>query len=651
MPDCLHPLLLLLTLLDLGFVQATDIVSFQGLLPLWLLAAASPWLRSLQRFLSYRIAWNLGVLVVFSLLVRHATTTGLLHMLEDGLLLAVLCQVHLLNNVGERQRPDLIFFNSFLITFVTSFFAPDLSWSVLFVLHAMALVPALQVNVLARRGGDVARPIVQALLRDSVPRTAAIGLATALLFAVCPRDFQRQGWLGDALALGSRLEAGLGEQIRLDDERATHLGTEVVLRVEPDSGRAEDVPDHWRGIAFSTFEGNAWLPQDARQLGSRFATDQPWQAGVDGAWQRPMRPQPLRLKVLQLDTSSKRLLSPLAACELRLDAGPGLLLDPKSYGGFQFLRVDDAPAGPLGYAVRLSAQNGQVAVSRQTRELFLQLPERGVSQVARNLATQLRSQLPEDSDAASVAEHSCEWLQQHRRYQLPGGPGFASNLDEFLLGSGAAHCEYFATSLALVLRLQGVPCRLVGGYLVHEWDPATHTAVARSRDAHAWVEILLPDGSWQTFDPTPASDATERGSAATTWWEGSLQQLESLWNTVVSFDGKQRAELLDTLKSLPGRAAAAVLAHPLVGVCTLAGLLGLLHLRRRRRQSLPAIVTLLQAAQAAGLQLRPGETPRELLERADPATVPPVRLAALHAAAQQHEARRYAGLQSGAPRP
>ena len=39
MPDCLHPLLLLLTLLDLGFVQATDVVSFTGLLPLWLLAA------------------------------------------------------------------------------------------------------------------------------------------------------------------------------------------------------------------------------------------------------------------------------------------------------------------------------------------------------------------------------------------------------------------------------------------------------------------------------------------------------------------------------------------------------------------------------------------------------------------------------------
>ena len=65
------------------------------------------------------------------LLVHHATTTGLLHMLEDGLMLAILCQVHLLNNIGQRQRPDLTFFNSFLIVFVTSFFAPDLWWSIL----------------------------------------------------------------------------------------------------------------------------------------------------------------------------------------------------------------------------------------------------------------------------------------------------------------------------------------------------------------------------------------------------------------------------------------------------------------------------------------------------------------------------------------
>jgi protein-glutamine gamma-glutamyltransferase len=645
MPDCLHPLLLLLTLLDLGFVQATDIVSGSGLLPLWLLAAASPWLRSLQRFISYRIAWNVGVLLVFTLLVRHASTTGLLHMLEDGLLLAVLCQVHLLNNVGERQRPDLVFFNSFLIAFVTSFFAPDLSWSVLFVTHAMVLVPALQVNVLARRGCAVARPALRATLRDSLPRTAAIGAVTALVFTLLPRDFHRSGWLGDALALGTRLEAGLGEEIRIDNERPTRLGTEIVLRIEPESGEPDAVPGHWRGTAFSIFEGSAWQPQDARQLGSRFTTDPTWETRPDGSWRRAMRPQPGSLRVRLYDTACKRVPTPLNACELQLNDAGGLLLDPKSYGVFSFLRVDDAPHNSLDYTVRLSALPGRMNVMPRTRAHFLELTALAVPQVARNLAGQLRELLPNESDPATIAENSAAWLQEHRRYQLPGEPGFARNFDEFLLGTGAGHCEYFATALALVLRLQGVPCRLVGGYLAHEWDPATRSVIARARDAHAWVEALLPDGSWLTLDATPASEVMAAHPGAASWWGHTREQLEGMWNAVVSFDGKRRAELVEQVLTLPGRTWSVLRNHPIISTATILILGALIRLRRRKRQSLPAIVNLLHAARTCGLGLRAGETPRELLVRAaaskDP-EIPPAQLATLEKAAQQHEAMRYA---------
>lgn len=645
MPDCLHPLLLLLTLLDLGFVQATDVVSVEGLMPLWLLAAASPWLRSLQRFLSYRIAWNVGVLLVFTLLVRHASTTGLLHMLEDGLLLAVLCQVHLLNNVGERQRPDLVFFNSFLIAFVTSFFAPDLSWSALFIAHAIVLVPALQVNVLARRGCDVARPLLFAMLRDSLPRTAAIGTATALVFVLFPRDFRRSGWLGDALALRAQLEAGLGEQIRLDNERPTHLGTEVVLRIEPDSGEPDSVPHHWRGTAFSIFEGNAWQPQDARQLASRLSTDPTWETRPDGTWRRGMRQQPGLLRVRLYDTACKRLPSPLNACELQLTDGPGLLLDPKPYGVFSFLRVDDAPQNSLDYTLRLSAVPGRMTITPRARDHFLELTALAVPQVVRSLAQQLRDQLPAESDPATIAKNSTTWLQEHRRYQLPGEPGFARNIEEFLLGSGAGHCEYFATALALVLRLQGVPCRLVGGYLAHEWDPATHSVVARARDAHAWVEALLPDGTWLTLDATPPSDVMTPRAEAATWWSSTREQLEGMWNAVVSFDGKKRTELVDTVLGLPARLVATVRNFPMSTCGTLLVLAILVRARRRKRQSLPAIVNLLQAAKQCGIELRAGETPRELLARAatrrDP-EIPAARLATLEKAAEQHEAMRYA---------
>ena len=648
--DCLHLLLLALTLTDLAFVQATDIVAGSELLPLWLLAAASPWLRALQRFLAYRLSWNAGVLLVFALLVRHATTTGLLHMLEDGLLLAVLCQVHLLNNVGERQRPDLVFFNSFLIAFVTSLFAPDLSWSVLFVLHAVVLVPALQVNVMARHSGRVAPAVARAMLKDSLPRTLAVGAVTALVFVAWPRDFKRSGWLADSITLRQHMAAGFTEQIRLDNELPMHLGDEVVMRIEPSSQKPEDVPLHWRGIAFSVFDGSGWLPQDARMLGSRFATDVAWEGRPDGSWARPMRAAAEgTLHVRLNDRSGKRLFTPQRASELRLASGAGLLIDPRSYGVLAFLHLDDAGSAPIDYVLRLGSGAHRVIVQDRVREHLLALPADSLPQVVRDLAARLAADAGSEADAATLAAAGCEWLQQHRRYQVPGGPGFARNLGEFLAGSGAGHCEYFATALALLLRAQGVPCRLVGGYLAHEWDDQTQAAVVRARDAHAWVEALLADGSWLTLDPTPPSSVPGPRAASESWWDAAREELQQLWNGVVGFDPAARERLFAALCDLPATAWRAACAQPIALAAIVAMAAGLRHLRRRRRQSLPAIVALVDATRAAGLELLPGETPRALVCRAGATAIPPVLFAALQAAARQHEAARYGGSRRGKP--
>ncbi|MEO6596442.1 MAG: transglutaminaseTgpA domain-containing protein [Planctomycetota bacterium] len=638
MRDCLFPLLLLLTLLDLGFVEATAVVSSGELLPLWLLAAASPWLRRLQRYWLYRCAWNLGVLLVFALLVRHATTTGLLHMLEDGLLLAVLCQVHLLNNIGERQRPDLIFFNSFLVAFVTSFFAPDLGWSLLFIAHSFVLVPTLQVYVLARRGTNPGATVMRAVFRDSVPRTMAVGCCTAIVFVVWPRNFHREGWLGEAMALGH--EAGLADQIRIDRELPTQLSDEVVLRIVPPKGRAEQVPSHWRATAFSIFDGVAWLPQDT-DAGERLATDVPWRGQRDGSWQRSAEAAGISLRVQLHDLATRRLLCPLASAGIRLGNGDGILIDPKPYGVLAFLRVEEAKRPWLDYTVTLSFEPSAAPPSARAREHMLTLPSSGLPVIVHDLAQRLREQLPPDAETAAIARTSCDWLQQHRRYQLPGGPGFARNLGEFLIGSGAGHCEYFATTLALLLRLQGVPCRLVGGYLAHEQDPQSGAVVARARDAHAWVEALLPNGAWVTLDATPPSDVVGQKAADGSWWGGMRSDLNALWNEVVAFDGSKRTRWLQALHDMP----ATVAARPFAVATFLAAAVVLGCLWRRRRQSLPAIVQLQRAVRATGLALRHGETPRELLARATSAGVEGALLANLTAAASRHETQRYGSSQ------
>src|SRR5207247_2605025 len=72
----------------------------------------------------------------------------------------------------------------------------------------------------------------------------------------------------------------------------------------------------------------------------------------------------------------------------------------------------------------------------------------------------------------------------------------------FLFEKKRGHCEYFATSMALLLRSAGIPSRLVNGFLEGEYNELGDFYVVRQSDAHSWVEVYF-DGSWVLFDPSP----------------------------------------------------------------------------------------------------------------------------------------------------
>ena len=146
MSSTLRSCLLALVVLNLVFVHITQAVSLIWILALYVVASAAPLLWPLQRYLTYRMAWNLGLMVVFALLLQHIITAGgVRHLLEDGLRLAAFCQVHILNNLGRQKKPDLIFFNSFLIVIVTSLFCQDLIYSIVFLAYAAVLILSMQV--------------------------------------------------------------------------------------------------------------------------------------------------------------------------------------------------------------------------------------------------------------------------------------------------------------------------------------------------------------------------------------------------------------------------------------------------------------------------------------------------------------------------
>jgi hypothetical protein len=80
---------------------------------------------------------------------------------------------------------------------------------------------------------------------------------------------------------------------------------------------------------------------------------------------------------------------------------------------------------------------------------------------------------------------------------------------DFLFNRKEGHCEYFASSMALLLRAHDVPARVVNGFKGGDRNELFGPSlVVRQKHAHSWVEALLPtadksDYVWTSFDPTP----------------------------------------------------------------------------------------------------------------------------------------------------
>jgi hypothetical protein len=132
-------------------------------------------------------------------------------------------------------------------------------------------------------------------------------------------------------------------------------------------------------------------------------------------------------------------------------------------------------------------------------ERYLQLPDLApaIPALARQIAGPSR-------DPAEIVSRVEAYLRTQFRYTLDiERVSKLDPLQEFLFVRRAGHCEYFAASMAVLLRSLGVPARVVNGFQRGEWNPYGQYYIVRYYDAHSWVEAYLPEAGWMTFDPTP----------------------------------------------------------------------------------------------------------------------------------------------------
>jgi protein-glutamine gamma-glutamyltransferase len=88
-------------------------------------------------------------------------------------------------------------------------------------------------------------------------------------------------------------------------------------------------------------------------------------------------------------------------------------------------------------------------------------------------------------------------------------------LASFLFEDRVGYCQQFSGAMALMLRMVGIPSRVVSGFAPGSPDLNEDGVLqVEDFDAHSWVEVYFNGIGWVAFDPTPsASPATSQLAA------------------------------------------------------------------------------------------------------------------------------------------
>ena len=147
------------------------------------------------------------------------------------------------------------------------------------------------------------------------------------------------------------------------------------------------------------------------------------------------------------------------------------------------------------------------------------------------------SDLDISSTPAALASLRQKLSQEGFTYSLRPGRIGRLQVGRFLKETRTGFCEHYAAASANVLRLAGIPTRVIAGFRGGSWNPWTRTLTVRALHAHAWIEAWDPATSrWLRFDPTDSvtqelslRDAAEWNPQKWSWQD----RLGKLWETWV----------------------------------------------------------------------------------------------------------------------
>lgn len=323
--------------------------------------------------------------------------------------------------------------------------------------------------------------------------TAVISMLLAVpLFALLPR-VSSPYIMGRGVGTGTQIEAaGFTDEVTLDSIGQVRTSRDVALRilvegVEGVEGEAppEDAEVRLKASTFERYEEGRWRRSSSRgelprvDGGVRFRLAGGTPVRWLQVWLQPLRARSLPLPVETLVVEPR-------VRDLQVDSGGAVSF------GYNPLEVRNYRVGVADLPILIGSPPDQPGGA----------PSLDLSGVTPRIAALARQVMGEGSAAERAVKLESHLIRDYT-YTTRLDRGGDNPIENFLFNSKSGHCEYFASSMVLMLRSQGIAARLVTGYLGGEQNPFEGYFLVRQSNAHAWVEAYLPGQGWQIFDPTP----------------------------------------------------------------------------------------------------------------------------------------------------
>jgi len=317
-------------------------------------------------------------------------------------------------------------------------------------------------------------------------------------------------------ALDSR--SGLSDSMTPGSIQSLFMDDSPAFRAKFEGGMPSNSDLYWRGPVFWDFDGRSWKVSYLSQ--NLLAENKP-------------DPEKARFRyVVQMEPTEQKWLFALDYPAL-IPANTKLTID------YQLLA--SRPVTKLREYVMASDPGFQDSpVLKQTfLRAALELPQ-GFNPRTAEMMSAWRKEASSDTE---IIQRALRYFNQQQFHYTLNPPLLSRHtVDEFLFDTQEGFCEHYASAFTVMMRMAGIPARVVTGYQGGYYSDIGSYVLVRQSDAHAWSEVWVRGSGWTRLDPTAAvaPERVEQGAVESLDQRRYMFDFEWLRNARNTFDLFQR---------------------------------------------------------------------------------------------------------------